>query len=305
MPMPRFLSELRHLPGLVRLSHSVFALPFALAAFALGWYLPSKSAGGAAALQGGGAPPWRLLGLVVAAVVLARTAAMAFNRVADADLDARNPRTAGRHLPAGLVSRSTAWGIVVVSLAAFAGVCALINGLAFALSPVAMAAVLGYSLTKRFTRWSHFALGLALGIAPVGAWVAARGVLFEAAPWLIALAVMFWVAGFDVVYATQDAEFDRSAGLHSLAVSLGTERALRLVPWLHGGMLAALVAVGPVLGLGWAYHAGLLVVVASILWEMRLIARREDREMQASFLRANALASFGYLGAAVLGLATG
>jgi 4-hydroxybenzoate polyprenyltransferase len=288
MPLPRFLVELRHLPGLVRFSHSVFALPFALAALVLGC---------------DGMPSLRTLGLVVAAVVLARTAGMAFNRVVDASLDARNPRTAGRHLPAGLVSRPTAWGIVVFSLAAFIGVCALINRLALVLSPLAMAAVLGYSLTKRFTRWSHFFLGVALGIAPIGAWVAACGTLFDAAPWLIAAAVVFWVAGFDIVYATQDTEFDRAAGLHSLAVALGPERALRLVPWLHGAMLVALVAAGPVLGMGWAYYASLLSVVASIVWEFRLVARREDREMQASFLRANALASFGYLGAAILGLA--
>lgn len=289
MPLPRFFAELRHLPGLVRLSHSVFALPFALAALALAC---------------GGMPSLHLLGLVVAAVVFARTAGMAFNRLADAAFDARNPRTAARHLPSGRVSRYTAWGIVLLSCAAFVGVCARLNGLALALAPAALAVVLGYSLTKRFTRWSHFVLGMALGIAPLGAWVAARATLAYSAPWLLACAVVFWVAGFDIVYATQDADFDRASGLHSLATALGVERALRLVPWLHGAMLAALATVGPVSGLGWAYYAGLISVLISILWETRLVARREDREIQAAFLRANALASFGYLGAVLLGLAT-
>lgn len=287
MPWPRWITELRHFPGFVRLSHSVFALPFALAALALAC---------------DGLPSLRLLGLVVAAVVFARTAGMAFNRLADAAFDARNPRTASRHLPAGRVSRATAWGIVGISLAAFVAVCALINRLALALSPVAVAIVLGYSLTKRFTRGSHFVLGVALGLAPLGAWAAARGTLADAAPWLIAGAVVFWVAGFDIVYATQDAEFDRAEGLRSLAAAFGSERALRWVPWLHAVMLLLLIAVGPLLRLGWAYHAGLLLVLAAILWEGRLVARREDREMQAAFLRANALASFGYLGAVILGL---
>ena len=281
------LKELRHFSDFVKLSHSVFAMPFALASLVM-------------ALRG--CPGWRILGLVMVAVVAARTAAMGFNRIADMRFDAANPRTAERHLPSGKMSMPVAWGIVLVSSIAFVFISAAINPLALRLSPVALAVVLGYSLTKRFTRFSHFFLGAALGLAPLGAWVAARGEVADPAPWLLALAVMFWVAGFDMIYALQDAEFDRAHGLHSMIVSLGASRSLQLVRLLHGAMLLILVAVGFLLQMRWPYFAGLVIVLASLVWEQVLIRKLNQGNLQLAFLQANAAASFGYLAAVLLGV---
>ena len=191
----------------VRFSHTIFALPFAL---------------GAMLVAADGLPGWRICGLIVLAMVCARTAAMAFNRVADWQIDQRNPRTAARHT---LVSRGAAIGLVIVSAAAFVAVTRGINPLCFRLSPVALAIVFFYSLTKRFTSFSHFFLGLALSVSPVGAWLAVRGE-WALAPLVLALAVLLWVAGFDIIYATQDHEFDRAEGLRSLVVQLGVPRSL-------------------------------------------------------------------------------
>lgn len=281
------LQELRHFPDFVKLSHSVFAMPFALASLLLAV---------------NGLPGWRTLGLVIAAVVTARTTAMAFNRIADARFDAANPRTADRHLPAGKISSPMAWGIVMVSAGIFIVISWMINPLAGKLSPVALAVVTLYSFTKRFTRFSHFVLGAALGLAPVGAWVAQRAEVADLAPWLLGLAVMLWVAGFDMIYALQDAEFDRKHGLHSMVVSLGAKRTLRLVGVLHATMLALLVGVGLLLQLRWPYFAGLSLVVASLVWEQVLIRKLNAGNLQLAFLQANAAASFGYLAATALGV---
>ena len=279
--------QLRHFPDFVKLSHSVFALPFALASLLL-----------ATARF----PGWRTLGLVVAAVFFARAAAMAFNRLADASFDASNPRTAGRHLPRGMISRATAGGMVVVSSAFFVVVSFAINQLAGTLSPVALLIILGYSFAKRFTAFSHFWLGIALGLAPVGAWVAARAELSSIVPWLLGLAVMCWVAGFDMIYALQDEEFDRKHGLHSMVVALGKDRCLQLVRLLHTVMFLILVGVGLISRLHWPYFMGLLVVLGSLMWEDQLIRRLDEPNLQKAFLNANAVASFGYLGAAALGV---
>jgi 4-hydroxybenzoate polyprenyltransferase len=185
---------------MVKLSHSVFALPFALAS---------------ALLAGGGRVPLRTLLLIVVAMVGARSAAMGFNRLADHAIDARNPRTAGRELPRGVLSRAQVWLFVGLSAGALVAAAALLNPLCLALSPVALLVVLGYSYTKRFTSLAHVVLGLALAIAPVGAWLAVRG-RFDATPLVIGGAVLFWVAGFDTIYSCQDADFDRASSLHSL-----------------------------------------------------------------------------------------
>jgi 4-hydroxybenzoate polyprenyltransferase len=197
------------------------------------------------------------------------------------------------------MSMNTAWGIVVVSSTLFIFVSTCINSLAGALAPVALMVVFGYSFTKRFTRFSHFFLGLALGIAPVGAWVAVRATLGDATPWLLALAVMCWVAGFDMIYAMQDEAFDRAHGLHSMVVALGPWRTLQFIRLLHGTMFLILVGVGLLLLLDWPYFAGMTLVAVSLAWEQWLMSRRVGNQgnLQRAFLQANALASFGYLAA--------
>lgn len=193
---------------LVRFSHTVFALPFAL---------------GSMLVAAHGLPPARTFGLIIACMVFARTAAMLFNRLADWEIDQRNPRTADRHT---LVPRPLAVALLIASSAAFVAASWFLNRFVFWLSPCALAAVFFYSLTKRFTSMSHLFLGLALSISPVGAWLAVRGA-FSFPPLVLGLAVIFWVAGFDIIYATQDYQFDRSEGLHSLVVRLGLRRSLQ------------------------------------------------------------------------------
>jgi 4-hydroxybenzoate polyprenyltransferase len=279
--------ELRHFPDFVKLSHSVFALPFALAALLL---------------ASNGHPKMRIIILVIAALVTARTAAMAFNRIVDRTIDAKNPRTAIRHIPSGTVSLITAWIIVIVSTVLFIVISFSINRLAGYLSPVALLIIFGYSFTKRFTNFSHFVLGAALGLAPIGAWVAVLMNLESYIPWLIGLAVVLWVAGFDIIYAIQDVEFDRGHGLHSMVVTLGQPRALRLVGFLHSGMFVMLIFVGLLSKLGWFYFCGLAIVLVSLIWEQWLIRRLNQGNLQLAFLQANAGASFGYLIAVVMGI---
>lgn len=284
------LQELRHFPEFVKLSHSVFAMPFALAAL----LLASK-----------GWPSLRTLGLVMAAVVLARTAGMAFNRVVDAQFDAANPRTKNRHLPSGKISLGTACGIVFIATGGFVVVSIGIGPLAGWLSPIALLFVLGYSWTKRFTALSHFVLGIALGLAPVGAWLAVKGSLDDRVPWFIGFAVVLWVAGFDILYALQDMEFDRRQGLHSMVVSLGTKKSLKLVRILHLLMGLVLVKVGWISSLPWPYFAGLGIVGAFLLWEHWLLRGLRPENLQKAFLQANAGTSFGFLAAVALGVFAG
>jgi 4-hydroxybenzoate polyprenyltransferase len=281
------IKELRHFPDFIKLSHSVFALPFVLAALVL---------------ASNGFPNIRTLVLVIAAVVTARTTAMAFNRLVDQKFDAANPRTAERHLVSGKISKSTASIIVGIGAVVFVLLAISINRLAGLLSPIVIVVILGYSFTKRFTSFSHFFLGAALGLAPIGAWVAVRADLGDWVPWLIGLAVMLWVAGFDLIYAMQDVEFDRSAGLHSMVVLLGEKSCLQWVGILHALMLLILVGVGLLLKMHWPYFLGMSLVVISLIWEQWLMRKSDGPNTQLAFLQANALASFGYLGAVVLGV---
>ena len=206
------IAKLRHFLGLVRFSHTLFALPFALASML--W-------------AGHGWPGWRISTLIVLCMVLCRNAAMSFNRLADRAFDAQNPRTARRHLPSGLLEQKEVLFFFAANAALFVAVTWFINRLAFALALPALFAVCFYSYTKRFTSWSHLFLGLAIGISPVGAWIAVRGA-FGLEAILLCLALMLWIAGFDAIYATQDQDFDVRAGLHSLAVRFGVKGALRV-----------------------------------------------------------------------------
>lgn len=236
--------------GLVRFSHTLFAMPFALASMI--WAAE-------------GLPSARVFLLIVLAMVTCRNAAMAFNRLVDAGFDAENPRTARRHLPAGILSRRQVIAFFALNAAVFVAVAAAINDLAFALAIPALAAVCGYSLTKRFTSFSHFFLGLAIGISPVGAWIAVRGG-FSWEPLLLCLALLLWIAGFDIIYATQDHAFDKEKGLHSMVVRLGVPWALALSKVLHGAMWLVLLALGWRGGLGLPYQASLAAVGLLLLY---------------------------------------
>lgn len=273
---------------LVRFSHTVFALPFALAAMMV------------AAQETGGWPGWRTFGLVVAAMVCARTAAMAFNRIVDRKFDALNPRTAGRHLPAGQIPLASARLLVCLSAVAFVAVTWWINRICFYLSPVALAVVFFYSYTKRFTDWSHVFLGLSLGLAPLGAWLAVRGEFGWPAV-VLAAAVVFWLVGFDIIYATQDVEFDRQAGLRSLPARLGVAAALRVAQAAHALMAAGLVGFGLISAMRWPYYVGWAVIVICLVWQHFLARKQDPVSLNTAFFRMNAIISVVFVAAVALG----
>ncbi|MCG6920865.1 MAG: putative 4-hydroxybenzoate polyprenyltransferase [Acidobacteria bacterium] len=264
---------------MIRFPHSVFALPFALAAAAL------------AAGQSG--ITVRQLVWIVVAMVAARSAAMGFNRLVDHSIDARNPRTAGRELPRGVLSRREVLAFVALSSVVFVVAAGMLNTLCLALSPVALAIVFGYSYTKRVTSASHLVLGLALGVAPVGAWLAVRGRL-EAAPLVLGLAVMLWVAGFDTLYACQDADFDRREGLHSLPARLGVARALLLARGMHALAVLLLSWVFWLAPLHPLYLVGVGGVAALLTWEHSLV-RAQDLSRVMHAFNLNGWVSLGYL----------
>ncbi len=270
-----FLRSLRTTLEMSKWEHSIFALPFALCG---------------AMLAAGGVPAARQLAWIVVAMVAARSAAMAFNRLADAALDARNPRTRMRALPAGTLSRSFVAVFVLVSCGVFVAAAAQLGRLALALSPVALSVLLLYSYTKRFTRWSHLVLGFALGIAPAGAWIGVRGTL-DARILLLTAAVTFWVGGFDVLYACQDQEFDCSVGLHSIPRYLGIRNALVIARVFHLVMIALLVATVVVFGLGAVGLAGVAVVGLLLAYEHSLVSHRDLSRLNAAFFTMNGVIS--------------
>ena len=256
----------------IRFSHTVFALPFAL---------------GSMLVAAHGRPGGRVFGMILLCMVFARTAAMIFNRLADWEIDKRNPRTAGRHR---LVAFPVAAGLLVVSAAAFVATTFFINRLCFALSPVALVIVFFYSLTKRFTHYTQLFLGLALSVSPVGAWLAVRG-RFDWPPLILAGAVLLWVAGFDLIYATMDYDFDRTAGLRSLVVRFGVPASLRIARGLHVAALLGLAGFGWVAGLGPVYGVGLLLMLGAFVYEHRSVAgsgRLDVGAVNNAFFNANA-----------------
>jgi len=274
---------------MIRFSHSLFALPFALTSTVL-------------AIEGG--VPWPKLGWILVAMVGARSAAMGFNRLADHAIDARNPRTSSRELPRGLLTRAEVWAFVIVSSLALVGAAAMLNPLCLALSPVALAIVFGYAYTKRFTALSHVVLGLSLGIAPVGAWLAIRG-RFDPLPIALGLAVLLWVAGFDVIYALQDLEFDKREGLHSLPARLGPAPALLLARVFHAGAVLLLLAVYPLARLHPIYLAGVGGVAALLVYEHSLVSPDDLSRVDAAFFNTNAWISVGYLATTVVAVVLG
>ena len=260
---------------MIKWEHSIFALPFALC--------------GAMLASNGWPSAWQLLWIIVA-MVAARSAAMAFNRYADAEIDGANPRTSQRALPAGILNKNFVAAFVVIASAIFVFSAAMLNRLTLILSPVALAIVFLYSYTKRFTRWSHLVLGFALGIAPAAAWIAIRGSL-DPRILLLTGAVMFWVGGFDVLYACQDCEFDTSFGLHSVPRHYGIGNALLLARIMHALMLLFLFAVVFAFGLGKLAIAGVIAVAALIAYEHSLVSAKDLSKLNAAFFTMNGIIS--------------
>ena len=269
------LHNLRLTLEMIKWEHSVFALPFALCG---------------AMLAAGGFPTAHQLVWIIVAMVAARSAAMAFNRLADASIDAANPRTRTRALPAGQLTPAFVAAFVAVSSALFVLAASQLNRLTLWLSPVALAVLLVYSYTKRFTRWSHLVLGFALGIAPAAAWIAVRGSL-DARILLLTAAVTFWVGGFDVLYACQDFDFDRQAGLHSVPRYFGIGPALWIARVFHLLMVGLLVALLIAFGMGKLAACGVLVVVLLLLYEHSLVKRDDLSKLNAAFFTMNGVIS--------------
>jgi len=265
---------------MIKFEHSVFALPFALTGALLAWRDQGFPTQGLAL---------KLI-WIVAAMVAARSVAMAFNRILDADIDARNPRTKNRALPAGLLTHRFAWGFVAVWAVVFLFAARELNPLCFALAPVALALVMFYSFTKRFTVLAHVMLGLCLGIAPAAAWIAIQGKLAPQILWLTA-AVTLWTAGFDIIYACQDYAFDVHAGLYSIPRKLGIAPALWVSRLFHLGMLVCLLALVKSLGLGPFAILGVAAVAALLAWEHRLVRATDLSRVDAAFFTMNGYVS--------------
>ena len=271
----------------VKISHTVFALPFALAGMVV------------AAREQRGWPGWRTFGLILAAMVSARTCAMAFNRIVDRGFDRANPRTAMRHLPTGRISLASAAALCALGAGGLVAAAYFLNPLCFYLSPVALVVVCFYSLTKRFTHYTHVFLGIALALAPMGGWLAVSGTSIQGLELLSAIvlgiSVLFWLIGFDIIYALQDYEFDRRQGLHSLVVAWGPANALRAAFLSHLLMWGLLVLFGLLCRFRAAYLVGLLIILASLLFEHWLARRRSLHWINTAFFRLNALISVIFL----------
>ena len=279
------VEKIRNYGSLIRFSHTVFALPFALASVALAW--PSH--------------PVTLRGFfwILIAMVGARSAAMAFNRLVDRKFDALNPRTQQWELPQGSVKVREAVILTVTSSVVFVYAAYQLNLVCFVLSPVALTIVFFYSLTKRFTWASHLFLGLALSLAPMGAWLAVSGSPIDlpelATPFFLGLAVLFWLAGFDIIYSLQDREFDRKEGLHSIPARFGVAAALRFSSFFHACTVVFLAAVGISAQMGLIYWFGLTIILIILFWEHRLVTPADLSRINRAFFDFNAYVSIGYL----------
>ena len=278
--MPSLWARTRTTLEMIKWEHSSFALPFALTAMLL---------------AAGGLPEWRTLGWILGAMVAARSSAMAFNRWADAELDAANPRTKARAIPAGLLTRNFVLGFTLLAAAVFVLAAAELNRLALELSPLVLVVLWGYSYLKRVTRWSHLGLGLALGLAPAAAWIAVRGSL-DARILVLTAAVTLWAGGFDVLYACQDFEHDRAAGLHSFPQAVGISAAFWTARAMHLAMLGLLVWFGVLFNfqkIGWT---GIAAVGLLLAYEHSLVSPRDLRRLNAAFFTMNGVIAMVFLG---------
>jgi len=276
------LEKVRHLLEMIKFSHTVFAFPFALMGAIL------------ASLENNVPPTVGQVFWICVAMVGARSAAMALNRIIDARIDADNPRTAGRHIPAGIISAQEAWLFVAGSLLLLLVAAWMLNPLCLYLAPLAIGLFVLYAYCKRFTAYAHVVLGICLAGAPVGAWIALRGDI----GWpviALALAVLFWVAGFDIFYALQDLDFDRSRGLYSIPSRLGEERSLKLVRVFHVLMIVLLLSLVPATRLGWVYLLGVLVAAGLLIYEHRLVRPGDLSKLDAAFFNMN-----GYISVSLL-----
>ncbi|MBI1348302.1 4-hydroxybenzoate octaprenyltransferase [bacterium] len=290
-PTSHPVTTLRHLLEMIRFSHTVFALPFALLSASLAWHRPDSRF------------TWNQLLGILLCMVLARSAAMAFNRIVDRKFDAENPRTAGRHLPAGLLSLPMATLFLMGCCLGFIAATALFlpNWWPLILSVPVLAFLLGYSYAKRFTSLCHYWLSAALMLAPIAAWIAIRGTV-EWPPVMLAAVVFFWVGGFDILYACQDADYDRERGLHSLPAKLGIPRALRLAAASHAVTVIMLAGLWWVSGLGPIFLAGVIVVSALLIYEHALVSPADLSRVNQAFFHVNAVISLGLLLCALIDL---
>jgi 4-hydroxybenzoate polyprenyltransferase len=274
--MAEFWGKLRTTLEMIKFEHTLFALPFAF----LG-----------AILAADGLPTIPQIIWITVAMVGARSAAMTFNRIIDIDFDAANPRTANRELPSGKLSIGFAWAFLFVSIAVFLLASYMLNWLTFALSPVALLSVLGYSYAKRYTAFSHLLLGWALAISPTAAWIAVRGTIDSEVPLLLSLLVFMWTAGFDVMYACQDHEFDRRAGLRSIPARFGIKNSLWIARLFHLQAFIALLLLYLVTGLGWPALAGVILVGGLLIYQHTLVSAKNLTRMNAAFFTTNAFVS--------------
>jgi 4-hydroxybenzoate polyprenyltransferase len=278
--MPTFWKRFRLTLDMIKFEHSVFALPFALTGALLAFRENRMPV----------AAMWGKTLWIVIAMVGARSAAMAFNRILDSEIDGRNPRTSARHLPAGLLTKAFAWGFTTVSIIGFLIAARQLNSLCLKLAPVALAIVFSYSYTKRFTHLSHAVLGFSLGVAPAAAWIAVCGSLDPRILWLTA-AVTFWTAGFDIIYACQDYEFDVREGLYSLPRRFGIARALWISRALHVAMIGCLLALVVSFGLGWLSWIGVGAVILLLAYEHSLVKADDLSRVNAAFFTVNGYVS--------------
>lgn len=274
--MAAILSKLTTTLRMIKFEHTLFALPFAF----LGAVLAAE-----------GLPAWDKIVWITLAMVGARSAAMTFNRIVDRDIDAKNPRTASRELPSGKLSPAFAWAFLAASVGLFLFAAYSLNWLAFALSPVALLSILGYSYAKRFTSLAHLMLGWALAISPTAAWIAVRGTIDSELPLLLSLVVLMWTSGFDVLYACQDFEFDRKAGLRSIPAKYGIRNSLWIARLFHFQAFIVLVVLYLASELGWLALAGVMAVGALLMYQHTLVKANDLSRMNAAFFTTNAFVS--------------
>ncbi|MBF0491427.1 MAG: UbiA family prenyltransferase [Deltaproteobacteria bacterium] len=280
------LQKIKNILELIKFSHSIFAMPFAL---------------GSMLLASQGAPSMVSFFRIVLAVFFARTAAMAFNRLADAEIDTNNPRTKTREIPKGIVSKQYTWMLVAFSSLGFIFVSYLLGKLCFWLSPLVLFILFFYSYTKRFTHYAQLFLGLSLGISPIGAWIAITNNL-SATPLSLGFGVLLWVAGFDILYAAQDYEFDKESDLHSLVVKLGIEEAFTLARWMHLFAFLFFIQTGLIAALHWEYYVGLMIMALLFIRQHSLVSPKDLSKIDAAFFQTNGLISLLFLVSVYFGI---